>query len=117
MEDILDYIAGIIRPHAEWLVLLGMAAAMPDNAVIISQYDAAPPFQTFGGVHYIYGVKVDAWSKDIKAAREVMRKIEDALERNPHDEFTITPAAAVKYAGQDERQRHVYTTSYKVSEM
>ena len=117
MHDILDCVASVIEPHTGFPVFMGLTTAAPDDAVTISQYDAAPPFLTFGGVHYIYGVKVDARSKDIKAARETMRKIETAIERNHHGEYDITPASAVMYAGQDEKQRHVYSASYKVSEM
>ena len=117
MHDILDSVAAVIEPHAGFPIFLGLTTSAPDDAVIISQYNAAPPFLTFGGVHYIYGVKVDARSKDVKAAREAMGRIEAALERNHHNEYAITPASAVMYAGQDEKQRHLYTASYKVSEM
>ena len=117
MHDILDSVAGVIEPHAGFPVFLGLTVDKPDDAVIISQYNAAPPFLTFGDVHYIYGVKVDARSKDIKAAREAMRKVEDAIDQNHCSEYAITPASAVMYAGQDEKQRHLYTASYKVSEM
>ena len=117
MEDILDRVAGVIEPCAGFPVFLGLITAAPDDAVIISQYDVGSPFFTFGGVHYIYGVKVDARSKDIKAALAAMQRIEAAIERNNCSEYAITPASAVMYAGQDEKQRHVYSASYKVSEM
>ena len=117
MEDILDSVASVIEPHAGVPVFLGLTTAAPDDAVIISQYNADSPFLTFGGVHYIYGVKVDARSKDVKAALAAMQRIESALEQNNNSEYAITPASAVMYAGQDEKQRHLYTASYKVSEM
>jgi hypothetical protein len=117
MDDILDYIAGVVGDCAGWPVLLGMTAGAPDEAIIIGQYDASPPFHTFGGVYYTYGVKVDTRSKDVRAARGAMRKIEAALRQNLDGEYAIYPAKAVMYAGQDEKQRHQYTTSYKVIEM
>jgi hypothetical protein len=117
MDDILDYIAGILQANEEWPVLLGLAADAPDDVIIITQYDAPPPILVFGGVFHIYGVKVSARSRDVNAARVAMRKIEDALRQNPRGEYHITPTASIIYAGQDEKQRHVYTAKYKVNEM
>jgi hypothetical protein len=117
MDDILDYAADIIRARVEWPVFMGMAAGAPDDAVIINQRDAPPPFITFGGVYYTYGIKVSARSKGAKAARAIAGKAECALLRSPCDEREIMPASSIMYAGQDERQRHVYMANYRISEM